>query len=115
MGGEERVLVEAGGGSRNWSDEEIKIIKETKSNGKLSSIISQRGYTGHHINSVKGNGALGGELGKETLEILFFYRMVNTLVVLMNTYIVIKGIGEFMKIQEKVASLIEKKQQDNCS
>ncbi|WP_275377682.1 RHS repeat-associated core domain-containing protein [Xenorhabdus bovienii] len=69
--GQERVLVEAGGGSRNWSDEEVKIIKETKSNGKLSSIMSQRGYTGHHINSVKGNGTLGGAWKGDPRNIVF--------------------------------------------
>ncbi|WP_274715685.1 RHS repeat domain-containing protein, partial [Xenorhabdus bovienii] len=69
--GQEGVLVEAGGGSRNWSDEEVKIIKETKSNGKLSSIMSQRGYTGHHINSVKGNGTLGGAWKGDPRNIVF--------------------------------------------
>ncbi|ERT10541.1 RHS repeat-associated core domain-containing protein [Photorhabdus temperata] len=57
--GQERTLVTAGGGSRNWTDAERQIILNTKSNRKLASIMSERGYTGHHINSVKGNGTLG--------------------------------------------------------
>ncbi|HFV9294827.1 TPA: hypothetical protein ACIAIE_004713 [Serratia fonticola] len=57
--GEERVLVGAGGGSRNWSQAEREIILNTKNNQQLASIMSEQGYTGHHINSVKGNGALG--------------------------------------------------------
>ncbi|MBS9435544.1 RHS repeat-associated core domain-containing protein, partial [Photorhabdus hainanensis] len=57
--GQERALVTAGGGSRNWTDAERQIILNTKSNRKLASIMSERGYTGHHINSVKGNGTLG--------------------------------------------------------
>ncbi|WLI29421.1 DUF6531 domain-containing protein [Pseudomonas rhodesiae] len=57
--GEERDLVLRGGGSRNWTDEERELIKNTKSNARLNSKMSKAGYTGHHINSVEGNGALG--------------------------------------------------------
>ncbi|WP_232965731.1 RHS repeat-associated core domain-containing protein [Pseudomonas palleroniana] len=57
--GEERDLVSRGGGSRNWTPDERKLILETKSNARLNSKMSKAGYTGHHINSVEGNGALG--------------------------------------------------------
>ena len=57
--GEERELVAAGGGSREWSASEHETILNTKNNAQLSSIMSKAGYTGLHINSVKGNGELG--------------------------------------------------------
>lgn len=69
--GEERVLVGAGGGSRNWSQAEREIILNTKNNQQLASIMSEQGYTGHHINSVKGNGALGTAWQGDARNIVF--------------------------------------------
>ena len=57
--GQERELVSRGGGSRDWTETERKTILETKSNAQLNSKMSKAGYTGHHINSVEGNGTLG--------------------------------------------------------
>ena len=57
--GEERELVSRGGGSRDWAPHERELIENTKSNARLNSLMSKAGYTGHHINSVEGNGALG--------------------------------------------------------
>jgi RHS repeat-associated protein len=57
--GEERALVERGGGTRNWTAAERETILGTRNNAQLSSIMSEAGYTGHHINSVEGNGQLG--------------------------------------------------------
>ena len=57
--GQERELVARGGGSRNWTAPEREMIKNTTNNAQLNSKMSKAGYTGHHINSVKGNGALG--------------------------------------------------------
>ncbi|MEQ4259043.1 RHS repeat-associated core domain-containing protein [Pseudomonas syringae] len=45
-------------GTRAWSDTEKNLIKETP-NKNLTSVMSKAGYTGHHINSVEGNGKLG--------------------------------------------------------
>lgn len=56
---QEKALIEKTGmGTRDWSPSEIELIKNTK-NGSLTSVMSEHGYTGHHINSVKNNGALG--------------------------------------------------------
>ncbi|KAL0630224.1 hypothetical protein Q9L58_010929, partial [Maublancomyces gigas] len=57
--GEERTLVERGGGSRDWTSAERQTILGTRNNAQLSSVMSEAGYTGHHINSVEGNGGLG--------------------------------------------------------
>ncbi|MGY3187371.1 RHS repeat-associated core domain-containing protein [Lysinibacillus sp. TE18511] len=47
-----------GSGTRNWTQAEIDLIKNTP-NSKLATVMSTKaGYTGHHINSVE-NGALG--------------------------------------------------------
>ena len=69
--GQERELVLAGGGTRNWTPEERAIIGNTKNNAQLNSIMSERGYTGHHINSVKGNGALGAAWQGDPRNIVF--------------------------------------------
>ena len=55
---EKQLISKTGSGTRSWSPTELEVIKSTK-NGDLSSVMSQRGYTGHHINSVEGNGAFG--------------------------------------------------------
>lgn len=56
---QEKQLVEAGHpGTRAWTQAEQDLIKNTP-NSQLTSVMSQAGYTGHHINSVEGNGALG--------------------------------------------------------
>ncbi|NUU69208.1 RHS domain-containing protein [Enterobacteriaceae bacterium BIT-l23] len=69
--GEERELVAAGGGSREWNAAEREVILSTKNNRQLSSVMSEMGYTGHHINSVKGNGALGGKWQGDPRNIVF--------------------------------------------
>lgn len=55
---QEKSLVKEGGGTRNWTPSERELIKNTP-NSQLTSVMSNAGYTGHHINSVEGNGALG--------------------------------------------------------
>jgi RHS repeat-associated protein len=69
--GEERELVAAGGGSRDWTAAEREVILSTKNNRQLSSVMSEMGYTGHHINSVKGNGVLGGKWQGDPRNIVF--------------------------------------------
>ena len=68
---EERKLVAAGGGSRDWSAAEREVILGTKNSSKLASDMSKLEYTGHHINSVKGNGALGGKWEGDPRNIIF--------------------------------------------
>ena len=69
---DEKALVQAGGGTRNWTAAERKIITETKGgSAQISSKMSQAGYTGHHINSVKGNGALGTNWAGDPRNIVF--------------------------------------------
>jgi RHS repeat-associated protein len=55
---EKNLISKTGSGTRNWSDAELETIKSTK-NSQLRQVMSRQGYTGHHINSVEGNGALG--------------------------------------------------------
>ncbi|NIF24407.1 RHS repeat domain-containing protein [Candidatus Pantoea multigeneris] len=69
--GEERELVAAGGGTREWSAGEREVIISTKNNRQLSSVMSDMGYTGHHINSVKGNGILGEKWQGDPRNIVF--------------------------------------------
>lgn len=69
--GEERELVAAGEGSRDWTAAEREVILSTKNNRQLSSVMSEMGYTGHHINSVKGNGVLGGKWQGDPRNIVF--------------------------------------------
>ncbi|GAA3589275.1 hypothetical protein GCM10023078_16170 [Gibbsiella greigii] len=61
----------AGGGTRNWTMAEKEIILNTKNNRQLTSIMSEMGYTGHHINSVKGNGELGALWQGDARNIVF--------------------------------------------
>ena len=67
---DEKALVQAGGGSRNWSQAEKDLILNTK-NRNLTSVMSNAGYTGHHINSVKGNGKLGKQWRGDPRNIVF--------------------------------------------
>ena len=55
---ERQLVTETGAGTRTWTPAELDLIKSTP-NADLLSVMSEHGYTGHHINSVKGNGALG--------------------------------------------------------
>ncbi len=50
---------------------EREVILSTKNNRQLSSVMSEMGYTGHHINSVKGNGVLGGKWQGDPRNIVF--------------------------------------------
>lgn len=69
--GEERILVAIGGGSRDWSAQERETIMGVRNNAQLSSIMSEAGYTGHHINSVEGNGKLGEDWKGDPRNIVF--------------------------------------------
>ncbi|MFJ4068948.1 RHS repeat domain-containing protein, partial [Pseudomonas sp. NPDC089996] len=69
--GQERILVENGGGSRSWTAAERETIMSVRNNAKLSSIMSDAGYTGHHINSVEGNGKLGAAWKGDPRNIVF--------------------------------------------
>uniref|UniRef100_UPI00247FC099 RHS repeat-associated core domain-containing protein n=1 Tax=Oceanospirillum beijerinckii TaxID=64976 RepID=UPI00247FC099 len=67
----EKALIEKTGvGTRNWSDQELELIKSTE-NKKLTSVMSKAGYTGHHINSVEGNGDLGNKWKGDPRNIVF--------------------------------------------
>jgi RHS repeat-associated protein len=68
---EEKALIEKTGmGTRDWSQSEIDLIKSTK-NGDLASVMSGKGYTGHHINSVENNGTLGTKWKGDPRNIVF--------------------------------------------
>ena len=66
---EEKALVEAGGGTRNWTQAERDLILNTK-NKNLTSVMSEAGYTGHHINSVE-LGSLGQKWKGDPRNIVF--------------------------------------------
>jgi len=66
---EEKALVEAGGGTRNWTQAERDLILNTK-NKNLTSVMSGAGYTGHHINSVE-LGSLGQKWKGDPRNIVF--------------------------------------------
>ena len=66
---EEKALVEAGGGTRNWTQAERDLILSTK-NKNLTSVMSRAGYTGHHINSVE-LGSLGQKWKGDPRNIVF--------------------------------------------
>ncbi|MBI6706246.1 RHS repeat-associated core domain-containing protein, partial [Pseudomonas viridiflava] len=55
---EKALITETGRGTRAWSAPE-KVLIESTPNKNLTSVMSRAGYTGHHINSVEGNGKLG--------------------------------------------------------
>lgn len=67
---EKKLINEIGAGTRNWNPEEMELIKSTK-NKDLLSVMSKKGYTGHHINSVKGNGELGPKWQGDPRNIVF--------------------------------------------
>lgn len=68
---QEKALIEKTGmGTRNWSPTEIDLIKNTP-NSRLTSVMSNQGYTGHHINSVEGNGAMGTKWQGDPRNIVF--------------------------------------------
>ena len=71
---EKDLLQTTGVGTRNWSPSEIATILNTpvgNKPGQLSSVMSGMGYTGHHINSVKNNGALGSKWQGDPRNIVF--------------------------------------------
>lgn len=68
---QEKMLIEKTGvGSRNWTPAEMDLIKSTK-NADLATVMSNQGYTGHHINSVEGNGAMGTKWQGDPRNIVF--------------------------------------------
>jgi RHS repeat-associated protein len=71
----EKELLENGQvGTRAWSPAERNTILNTPTGskpGQLSSVMSNSGYTGHHINSVKNNGALGTKWQGDPRNIVF--------------------------------------------
>ena len=67
---EKNLINETGTGTRNWSSSELDLIKNTK-NGDLLKVMSTKGYAGHHINSVEGNGALGAKWEGDPRNIVF--------------------------------------------
>ncbi|NCH73393.1 hypothetical protein EHJ16_21140 [Cronobacter dublinensis] len=68
---QEKALLQNGGvGSRNWTEQEKELILKTP-NSKLTSVMSRAGYTGHHINSVEGNGTLGYKWQGDPRNIVF--------------------------------------------
>ncbi len=67
---EKKLILATDRGTRNWSAEEIELIKSTP-NSRLLSEMSAQGYTGHHINSVEGNGSLGRKWKGDPRNIVF--------------------------------------------
>lgn len=68
---QEKMLInQTGTGTRNWSPAELEAITSTK-NSQLTSVMSKLGYTGHHINSVEGNGAFGTKWQGDPRNIVF--------------------------------------------
>lgn len=67
---EKQLIEQTGFGTRNWSPAELSLISNTK-NADLASVMSNAGYTGHHINSVEGNGALGTKWQGDPRNIVF--------------------------------------------
>lgn len=67
---EKQLIEQTGFGTRNWSASELSMILNTK-NADLSSAMSNAGYTGHHITSVEGNGALGAKWQGDPRNIVF--------------------------------------------
>ncbi len=71
---EKQLIQTTGTGTRDWSQAELDTILRTPSGsgkGQLSSVMSNLGYTGHHINSVKNNGALGESWKGDPRNIVF--------------------------------------------
>ena len=94
----EKALLQNGGkGTRAWTAEERALILNTP-NSQLTSVMSKAGYTGHHINSVEGNGSLGAKWMGDPRNIVFL-KMNVILVVLMNMFMCQRGIKELQEIQ----------------
>ena len=68
---ERQLVIETGQGTRDWSPRELEIIKSTANSKKLTSQMVNEGYTGHHINSVNGNGELGAKWAGDPRNIIF--------------------------------------------
>ena len=67
---QEKALIEqTGRGTRPWTQAEMDLIKSTP-NGRLRSVMTDAGYTGHHINSVE-NGALSARWEGDPRNIVF--------------------------------------------
>ena len=49
---EQDLINRTGQGTRNWTPEELDVIKNTKSSKQITSKMSNMSYTGHHINNV---------------------------------------------------------------
>lgn len=94
--GEERALVERGGGTRNWTAVERETILGTRNNAQLSSIMSEAGYTGHHINSVEGNGQLGPAWKGDPRNIVFLQNANHP-----------SGIDEHLNSPKDIAAVIQ--------
>jgi len=68
---QEKALLQNGGeGTRAWTAKERALILNTP-NSQLATVMSKAGYTGHHINSVKGNGSLGAKWMGDPRNIVF--------------------------------------------
>lgn len=67
---EKALLQDGGAGTRNWTAQERDLILKTP-NKSLTSVMSRAGYTGHHINSVEGNGTLGSKWQGDPRNIVF--------------------------------------------
>lgn len=58
---EQDLINRTGQGTRNWTPEEIEMIKNGRSGKELTSTMSNAGYTGHHINNVSDFPQLKGD------------------------------------------------------
>ncbi|MEJ2073667.1 MAG: RHS repeat-associated core domain-containing protein, partial [Reinekea sp.] len=68
---ERQLVIETGQGTRDWIPKELEIIKATSNSKQLTSRMANEGYTGHHINSVNGNGELGTKWAGDPRNIVF--------------------------------------------
>ncbi|NUF77551.1 hypothetical protein GY065_01125 [Snodgrassella sp. ESL0323] len=68
---QEKTLLQNGGkGTRAWTAKERALILNIP-NSQLTKIMSKADYTGHHINSVEGNGSLGAKWNEDPRNIVF--------------------------------------------
>lgn len=58
---EQDLIRRTGKGTRDWTPDEINIILNGKSGKELTSVMSNMGYTGHHINNVADFPELAGD------------------------------------------------------
>jgi RHS repeat-associated protein len=58
---EQELINRTGKGTRDWTPEEIDLIKNGRSGKELTSVMSNAGYTGHHINNVSDFPELKGD------------------------------------------------------